>query len=89
MSDIAKPPTHTAYAFRRMGKKPHQGRWLEVGTGRLDKDGKFHTFMDRTPIGGFNGYVFLAPIGSGPPAVEQQPHRPDNEDDNAGDHSGE
>jgi hypothetical protein len=87
MPEFFKPPTHTAYAFRRMGKKPHQGRWLEVGTGRLDADGKFHTFMDRTPTGGFNGYVFLSPIGSGPPATEQKPQRPDGDDDSADDHA--
>jgi hypothetical protein len=78
MADIVKTPTHVAWAFRRQGKKPYQGRWLEVGTGRLDKDGKFHTFMDRTPIGGFNGYVLLTPVDSGPPTAE--PQRPGDDE---------
>jgi len=47
----AKATTHTAFALRREGKK--HGRWLEIGTGRLDSAGVFHAFLDRTPIGGF------------------------------------
>lgn len=26
-----------------------------------------HLFLDRTPIGGFNGYAYLAPVGAQPP----------------------
>jgi hypothetical protein len=88
MPELFKPPTHTAYAFRRMGKKPHQGRWLEVGTGRQNDDGTFDTFMDRTPLGGFNGHVSLRPIGSAPPSLPQaKPQRPDDDDDSADDHA--
>ena len=43
MADPLKPPTHKAFAFRREGKKMRFGRWLEIGTGRADKDGTFHT----------------------------------------------
>ena len=55
-------------------KKIRFGRCLEVGTGRADADGTFHVFMDRTPIGGFTGYVLMKPLGSAPPEV--QPERP-------------
>jgi hypothetical protein len=83
---LRKPPTHTAWAFRRLGKKPHMGYWLEVGTGRRNEDGTFDSFMDRTPIGGFNGHVSHRPIGSPPPSVPQaKPQRPGEEGDDAGD----
>jgi hypothetical protein len=77
MADNVKAPTHTAFAFRREGKK--FGRWLEVGTGRVDKDGLVHVFLDRTPIGGFTGYVRLSPIGVAPPLPE--PQRPGADED--------
>ena len=65
-------PTHTAFAMKREGKK--HGRWLEIGTARQDSDGVIHVFLDRTPIGGFNGYAYLSPNGVKPPA--SQPERP-------------
>jgi hypothetical protein len=57
--------------MQRIGKK--LGRWLEVGSGRIDGDGA-HLFLDRLPIGGFTGYVRLTPQGSPPPLP--QPQRP-------------
>ncbi|WP_263356147.1 hypothetical protein [Acidicapsa ligni] len=48
--------------------------WLEIGNGRLDSDGIFHGFLDRTPIGGFSGYVYFAPVGTTP--AEPEPERP-------------
>lgn len=65
-------PTHTAFALRKEGKK--HGRWLEIGTARQDSDGVIHVFLDRTPIGGFNGYAYLSPNGLKPP--DPQPERP-------------
>jgi hypothetical protein len=79
MAEPLKKPTHTAYAFRREGKKMRFGRWLEVGTGRSDKDGIVHVFLDRLPIGGFTGYVYLAPVGAELPP-EPQPERPGSTD---------
>ena len=67
-----KTPTHTAFALKREGKR--HGRWLEIGTARQDSTGVIHAFLDRTPIGGFNGYVSFAPIGTAPPLPE--PERP-------------
>ena len=76
-------PTHTAFAMKREGKK--HGRWLEIGTARQDSDGVIHLFLDRTPIGGFNGYAYLSPNGVKPP--DPQPERPaqrsDEEEDSA------
>jgi len=66
-----KARTHTAYTMQRIGKK--LGRWLEVGSGRIDADG-IHVFLDRTPVGGFTGYVRLITQGSPPP--EPKPQRP-------------
>ena len=66
-----KPRTHTAFTMQRIGKK--FGRWLEVGSGRIDQDG-IHLFLDRLPVGGFTGYVRLTPHGTPPP--QPQPQRP-------------
>jgi hypothetical protein len=79
MTDDNKAPTHTAFAFRREGKR--HGRWLEIGTARQDSTGIIHVFLDRTPIGGFNGYAYLAPVGTTPPEPEPQPQRPEADDE--------
>lgn len=78
--------THTAYAFQRLGKK--SGTLLEVGTGRIDADRNIvHVYMNRQPIGGYTGYVVLAPAGVKPPPISQmQPVRPD---DHGGDEEAE
>lgn len=76
-----KAPTHTAYAFRREGKKFL--RSLEVGTGREEGDGKFSVFLDRTPLGGWTGYVLLCPIGTTPTVPDPKPQRPAGDDDDA------
>jgi hypothetical protein len=68
----SKKPTHNAYARQRMGRS--FGPWLEIGEGRIDSTGAFHGILNRTPIGGLNGYVYFAPIGEGPPPHE--PERP-------------
>jgi hypothetical protein len=47
----------------------------------LDRNGVFHGFLDRLPIGGFSGYVHFAPIGEAPPDAEpQRPDEPEEED---------
>lgn len=78
MADTTKAPTHTAFALKREGKR--YGKWLEIGTARQDTNGVIHLFLDRTPIGGFNGYAYLAPIGAEPPVFEPEPQRPASED---------
>jgi hypothetical protein len=72
-------PTHIAFALKREGKRMR--RWLEIGKARLESDTKIvHVALDRTPVGGFNGYVYLSPIGIKPPEPELQPNRPFGED---------
>jgi hypothetical protein len=56
MADPAANHTHTAYALKREGKR--HGKWLEVGGARQDSNGVIHLFLDRLPIGGFNGYAY-------------------------------
>lgn len=77
MTDTTKARTHTAFTLQRVGKK--FGRWLEIGGGRLDKDG-VHVFLDRLPVGGFTGYVRLCPIGEHPPLPQPEPQRPGETD---------
>jgi hypothetical protein len=73
MADGTKARTHTAFTLQRVGKK--FGRWLEIGTGRIDHDG-MHVFLDRLPVGGFTGYVRMTPHGAPPPLPEPKPQRP-------------
>jgi hypothetical protein len=63
------PPTHTALAYRREGRRV--GRWLEVGVARAEKDGVIRVYLDRTPLGGFTGAVYLAPVGARPPPAPE------------------
>lgn len=74
-----KVPTHTAFALKREGKK--FGRWLEIGNARIESDGIGHVFLDRTPVGGFNGYVYLSPTGVKPPDPEPTPQRPNADEE--------
>jgi len=60
------------WALRREGKKFL--RWLEIGTARYDEhSGVAHVFLDRLPVGGFNGYLYLSPQGVEPPPPEPEP----------------
>jgi hypothetical protein len=74
-----KAPTHTAFAFKREGRR--FGRWLEIGVARAEDDGMIRVFLDRLPIGGFSGGVMLSPIGVVPPLPEPPPRRPGDVDD--------
>lgn len=77
-----KAPTHTAFAFKREGRK--FGRWLEIGVARAEGDGPpvpIRLFLDRLPIGGFTGGVLLSPIGTVPPVPEPPPRRPGEADE--------
>ena len=79
---LRKPATHEAWAFRRLGRKPHQGYWVEIGSFRKNDDGTYDAFLDRTPIGGFGGHVAFRLIGSGPPSQPKaSPHRPGQNND--------
>ena len=73
-----RPPTHIAYALKRDGKRV--SRWLEIGAARLEHDTKvIHVSLDRTPVGGFNGYVYLSPVGLKPREPQTEPQRPGDE----------
>jgi hypothetical protein len=72
-----RPFTHTAFIFKREGKRPHQGRWLECGVARDEKDGTVNVYLDRLPVGGFTGRVHLAKRGTTPGLPEPGPQRPD------------
>jgi hypothetical protein len=58
---------------------------LEIGTARQDSDGVIHLFfLDRTPIGGFNGYAYLSPKGVKPPDPQPEPSRPSDAEEDFG-----
>jgi hypothetical protein len=56
-----KAPTHTAFAFKREGRK--FGRWLEIGVGRAEEEGQIRVFLAGTRITqaphGFDGVKTL------------------------------
>jgi hypothetical protein len=79
MADNNKNKTHTAFAFKREGRK--FGRWLEIGVARAESDGQIRVFLDRLPIGGFTGGVLLSPIGTVPALPEPPPRRPGEVDE--------
>jgi hypothetical protein len=78
MSETTKPPLRPAMIFKREGKRPNQGRWLECGGGRVEKDGSVNIYLDRIPIGGWSGRVFMAGPDGKPP--EEKPARPGDDD---------
>jgi hypothetical protein len=67
-----KAPTHIAFARQRVDKR--HGQWLEIGCARLESDGAINLVLNRTPFGGFNGHIYLSPVGTEPPGPE--PRRP-------------
>lgn len=72
---IEKTPTHDAYALRKESK--HRSRYIEIGHAHIGKSGDVHhIFLDRLPIGGFTGHVFLSPKGVKPADPISQPDRP-------------
>ena len=74
---VEQSPTHIAHALRKESRS--RSRYIEIGHARIEKDGDIHhVFLDRLPIGGFTGHVFLSPIGVKLP--EPQPERPGGDD---------
>jgi hypothetical protein len=74
------PPTHSAYALRKENR--HRSRYIEIGHARIETrpDGVHHIFLDRLPLGGFSGHIFLSPIGVKLPDPEHQPERPGDDE---------
>jgi len=70
------PPTHSAYALRKESR--HRSRYIEIGHARVEStpNGIQHVFLDRLPLGGFTGHIFLSPIGVKLPEPEPHPERP-------------
>jgi hypothetical protein len=90
MTETRNPFTHTAFIFKREGKRPDQGRWLECGVARLETDGKVNCYLDRLPVGGFSGKIHMVKIGDTPQIAELKPQRPAGaEDDATEDHAGD
>jgi len=70
-----KPLTHTAYAMKRESRTAF--RWLEIGAARIESGGGgHHVYVDRLPVGGFTGHIYLSPIGAKPPDPAPEPQRP-------------
>jgi hypothetical protein len=57
---------YPAYAMHRRGKR---FRWVEVGFAKHRSDGSgFDVFLDRMPVGGFNGHVDIRTDNTKPSA---------------------
>ena len=70
------PHTHIAYAVKR--ESGTTVRWLEIGIARIagDGSGTHEVYIDRQPIGGFNGRIHLSPVGVIPQNPATRPARP-------------
>jgi hypothetical protein len=70
--------THSAWIlkteFVRKGRRV--GRWINEGDARLEADGAINVYLHSLPIGGWDGRIHLAKIGSGPPDIVPAPQRP-------------
>jgi hypothetical protein len=78
-SKTDKPPfTHTAWILKteliRKGRRV--GRWIDEGVARVEPDGSVNVYLHSLPIGGFDGRIHLAAIGTAPPDVMPAPQRP-------------
>jgi len=69
---------HPGYAMRRRGKG---FRWVEVGFAKHRSDGSgFDVFLDRIPVGGFNGHVHILTDNT-KPDVPTAPPEPSPEEE--------
>jgi len=71
-----KAPTHTAYALKRETRA--LSRYIEIGYAHIgsEADDLHHVFVDRLPVGGFTGHIFLSPVDKKPPDPQPEPARP-------------
>jgi hypothetical protein len=83
-----KPPfTHTAWILKteliRKGRRV--GRWIDEGVARVEPDGSVNVYLHSLPLGGFDGRIHLAKIGTNPPHIMSASQRPgatgDSEDE--------
>jgi hypothetical protein len=71
-----KISTHRAYASKREG---HIFRWVEIGVASVHSDGKgFEVYLDRLPVGGFDGHVLVRANDARPEDMES-PSMPSSE----------
>jgi hypothetical protein len=77
---LDKPSTHTAFALRRENRV--SSRYVEIGRARIERDagGAHHVYLDRLPIAGFSGHVYLSPNGVKPTDPEPEAERPGQDD---------
>jgi hypothetical protein len=77
--DDKPPATHTAWIlkteFVRKGRRV--GRWIDEGVARFEADGSVNVYLHSLPIGGFDGRIHLAKMGTSPPDIMPAPQRPD------------
>lgn len=57
------------YVSQRIGKRY---RWIEAGLAVSRADGTVDVWLDRMPVGGFNGHI-LVPRGATQPTVDDMP----------------
>jgi hypothetical protein len=71
--------SHRAYAVKR---ERRGFRWVEIGVALTHDDGKgFDVYLDRLPVGGFNGHILVRRDDAPPDEVESFPIRPAPGDD--------
>jgi hypothetical protein len=73
------PFTHKAWILKtdaiRKGRR--FGRWIEEGDARSRPDGSIDIYLHSMPIGGFDGHIHLAKVGTRPADIMSEPQRPD------------
>src|SRR3974390_1585422 len=93
MMDERKSPTHRAYTLKRETRAV--SRYIEIGHAHIRRvgdnaeddqgDNVHHIFIDRLPVGGFTGHIFLSPVDQKPPNPPTAPERPERAMANRGD----
>ena len=88
------PFTHTAWILKteliRKGRRV--GRWIDEGVARAEPDGSISVYLHSLPIGGFDGRIHLAKIGTSPPDVmptAQRPGEPNGDEADGAEASGD
>ena len=66
MTSQSKRPV---YVSQRIGRR---FRWVEAGLAVSRDDGTVDVWLDRMPVGGFNGHI-LVPRGTTEPTVDDMP----------------
>ena len=83
-----EPFTHTAWILKteliRKGRRV--GQWIEEGVARIEADGDVSwVYLHSLPIGGFDGRICLAKVGTAGPNAIPTPQRPGDDASEAND----